>query len=47
MKAPSRGAEPAVERFVLGFGRAVHNKGFDLLLSAFAEIAPRHPDVGW
>jgi glycosyltransferase involved in cell wall biosynthesis len=34
------------ERFVLGFGRAVHNKGFDLLLSAFAEIAPRHPDVG-
>ncbi len=34
------------ERFVLGFGRVVKKKGFDLLLDAFARIAPRHPDVG-
>jgi glycogen(starch) synthase len=34
------------ERFVLGVGRVVKKKGFDLLLDAFARIAPRHPNVG-
>ena len=34
------------ERFVLGVGRVVEKKGFDLLLNAFRRIAPRHPDVG-
>jgi len=38
-EAPSPRRWPAFERFVLGFGRAVHNR-LDLLLSAFAEIAP-------
>jgi glycosyltransferase involved in cell wall biosynthesis len=34
------------DRFVLGLGRLVTKKGFDLLLAAFGEIAPRHPSVG-
>lgn len=34
------------ERYVLGLGRVVHKKGFDLLLDAFARIAERHPTVG-
>ena len=34
------------ERFVLGVGRVVEKKGFDLLLDAFGRIAPRHPDLG-
>ena len=34
------------ERFVLGVGRVVHKKGFDLLLHAFKRIAPRHPNLG-
>jgi glycogen(starch) synthase len=34
------------ERFVLGAGRMVEKKGFDLLLDAFAHIAERHPEVG-
>ncbi|HVS85855.1 MAG TPA: glycosyltransferase family 4 protein [Gaiellaceae bacterium] len=46
--------EPAVpaplvlpfERFVLGLGRIVEKKGFDLLLAAFARLAPRHPELG-
>jgi glycogen(starch) synthase len=33
-------------RYVLGLGRVVHKKGFDLLIDAFASIADRHPDVG-
>lgn len=33
-------------RFVLGLGRVVEKKGFDLLLVAFARIAADHPDVG-
>jgi glycosyltransferase involved in cell wall biosynthesis len=33
-------------RFVLGLGRVVHKKGFDLLLEAFAAIAGDHADVG-
>jgi glycogen(starch) synthase len=34
------------DRYVLGLGRLVHKKGFDLLITAFAEIAANHPDVG-
>lgn len=34
------------ERFVLGLGRVVEKKGFDLLLAAFARLAPRHPELG-
>jgi glycosyltransferase involved in cell wall biosynthesis len=34
------------ERFVLGLGRVVEKKGFDLLLAAFERLAPHHPDLG-
>jgi glycogen(starch) synthase len=34
------------DRFVLGLGRLVPKKGFDLLLEAFAHIAPRRPGLG-
>jgi glycosyltransferase involved in cell wall biosynthesis len=34
------------KRFVLGIGRVVHKKGFDLLLEAFRRIAPQHPELG-
>lgn len=33
-------------RYVLGLGRVVPKKGFDLLLAAFARLAGAHPDVG-
>jgi glycosyltransferase involved in cell wall biosynthesis len=33
-------------RFVLGLGRVVHKKGFDLLLDAFADVSGGSPDVG-
>ena len=32
-------------RYVLGIGRVVDKKGFDLLIRGFARIAERHPDV--
>jgi glycogen(starch) synthase len=34
------------ERFVLGVGRVVEKKGFDLLLKAFERVASLHPDLG-
>jgi glycogen(starch) synthase len=34
------------ERFLLGLGRVVAKKGFDLLLEAFARLAPRQPGLG-
>jgi glycogen synthase len=34
------------DRFVLGLGRVVAKKGFDLLLEAFARLAPWRPDLG-
>jgi glycosyltransferase involved in cell wall biosynthesis len=34
------------DRFIFGLGRFVEKKGFDLLLLAFQDLAPRHPDLG-
>jgi glycogen synthase len=34
------------DRYVLALGRVVRNKGFDLLLAAFAQISSGHPGVG-
>jgi glycogen(starch) synthase len=34
------------DRYVLGLGRVVHKKGFDLLLEAFSRLAALHPNVG-
>lgn len=41
-----RALDVPFDRFVLGLGRVVHKKGFDLLLAAFATIADDHPHVG-
>jgi glycogen(starch) synthase len=37
---------PPYERFVLGLGRVVHRKGFDLLIRAWARVAEGHPGMG-
>ncbi|NHC14383.1 glycosyltransferase family 4 protein [Motilibacter deserti] len=45
-EAPHQAVELPFDRYVLGLGRVVPKKGFDLLLDAFAELAPRVPEVG-
>jgi glycosyltransferase involved in cell wall biosynthesis len=42
--APAPGRLP-FPRYVLGLGRVVHKKGFDLLLEAFGQVADKHPTV--
>lgn len=43
---PMAPVELPFTRFVLGLGRVVEKKGFDLLIDAFAAIARNHPQVG-
>lgn len=45
-EATPRALELPFRRFVLGLGRVVPKKGFDLLLAAFARVAQDHADVG-
>jgi len=42
---PSAPRAASDQRYVLGIGRVVDKKGFDLLIRGFARIADRHPDV--
>lgn len=44
--APALPFELPFDRFVLGLGRVVPKKGFDLLVDAFAQLAERHPGLG-
>jgi glycosyltransferase involved in cell wall biosynthesis len=43
---PPRPITVPFDRFVLGLGRVVAKKGFDLLLEAFARLAPLRPGLG-
>ncbi|HEY2957431.1 MAG TPA: glycosyltransferase family 4 protein [Actinomycetota bacterium] len=43
---PPRPLPLPFDRFVLGLGRIVAKKGFDLLVDAFARLAPRRPGLG-
>jgi glycogen(starch) synthase len=45
-EVPSESIVPPFDRYVLGLGRVVRKKGFDLLVDAFATLAPEQPDVG-
>lgn len=45
-EVPPKRVDVPFGRYVLGLGRVVHKKGFDLLLRAFAQIAPAHHEVG-
>src|SRR5262249_6683038 len=36
---------PHRRSYILAFGRLIYKKGFDLLLTAFAQIAPRYQEV--
>jgi glycogen(starch) synthase len=43
---PPQPIDLSFNRYILGLGRVVRKKGFDLLLEAYARLAPDHPDVG-
>jgi glycogen synthase len=43
---PPRPLPVPFDRFVLGLGRIVAKKGFDLLVDAFARLAPQRPGLG-
>jgi glycogen synthase len=45
-EAPPEPIDLPLQRYVLGLGRVVRVKGFDLLLEAFAILAPDQPDLG-
>ena len=45
-EAPPTRVDVPFARYVLGVGRVVPKKGFDLLLQAFSKLAAAHPDVG-